>query len=63
MKPDIFSYTSDHFDILLVLMGRLLRDGKAFVDNTPPDLMKANREAKIKSPCRDQSELHYVMMM
>ncbi|CAI8048419.1 Bifunctional glutamate/proline--tRNA ligase, partial [Geodia barretti] len=55
VKPDIFSYTSDHFDTLLDLMERLLRDGKAFVDSTPPDLMKANREARIKSPCRDQS--------
>lgn len=57
MKPDIFSYTSDHFDTLLSLMGRLLQEGKAFVDHTPPDLMKANREARIKSPCRDHCEL------
>ena len=55
VKPDIFSYSSDYFDQLMELAERLLRMEKAFIDNTPPDQMKADREARVKSPCRDQS--------
>ena len=56
VKPDIFSFSSDYFDELMSLAERLLREGKAFIDSTPPDQMKADREARVKSPCRDQSE-------
>ena len=41
---------------------RLIREGKAYVDDTPPDQMKADREACVKSPCRDNREYDDVMV-
>ena len=62
MKPDIFTSTSDYFDLYLQMAERLIREGKAYVDDTPPDQMKADREACVKSPCRDTREYDIIVM-
>ena len=62
MKPDIFSCTSDYFDLYLQMAERLIHEGKAYVDDTPPDQMKADREACVKSPCRDNREYDIIVM-
>ena len=32
----------------------LIRDGKAYVDNTPGEVMKQERESRTPSKCRDK---------
>lgn len=53
IKPDKFTHTSDYFDKLEQYCTTLIESGKAFVDDTPPELMKAQRDEKTKSENRD----------
>ncbi|XP_034163959.2 bifunctional glutamate/proline--tRNA ligase [Pangasianodon hypophthalmus] len=55
IKPDQFTYTSDHFPTILRLAEQLLQEGKAYIDNTPPDTMKQEREQRIESHNRNNS--------
>ena len=59
VKPDIFSYTSDYFDRYIEYAEKLIRDGKAFIDDTPPDDMKKDRENRIPSKNRDFSKEYW----
>ncbi|KAF6776470.1 hypothetical protein AHF37_03743 [Paragonimus kellicotti] len=52
---DVRSHTSDHFELLLKLCEQMIRDGKAYVDNTDGETMKAQRESRTPSVCRDNS--------
>ncbi|PAA53324.1 hypothetical protein BOX15_Mlig003944g1, partial [Macrostomum lignano] len=52
---DHFSHTSDHFDRMMQLCERMLREGKAFVDDTDPEAMKAEREKRVESRNRNNS--------
>ena len=56
IKPDIESFTSNFFDEMLVYCEKLIRDGKAFVDDTEPEQMKLEREQKVDSKNRGNSE-------
>lgn len=49
IKPDIFTHTSDYFDIMLKYCEQLLTDGKAYVDDTEPEQMKKEREQRIEA--------------
>ena len=49
IKPDHFSCTSDWFDKCLEFAEGLIREGLAYIDDTPPDQMKKEREARQKS--------------
>lgn len=53
IKPDIFTYSSDYFDLMLEYCEKLLKEGKAYVDDTEPELMKQQREQKIE--CANRS--------
>lgn len=55
IKWDSFSYTSDHFDLLLEKCTQMIKNGQAYVDDTPAEQMKFEREKRQKSKCRDQS--------
>ena len=55
VKYDHFSRTSDHFETILMYCEKLLKEGKAYVDNTDAETMKAEREAKQNSKNRDNS--------
>ncbi|XP_014254259.1 bifunctional glutamate/proline--tRNA ligase [Cimex lectularius] len=46
---DIFSHTSNYFDVMLEMCERLLKQGKAYVDDTDPEVMKTEREQKVTS--------------
>lgn len=55
IKPDQFTYTSDHFPAIQRLAEKLLQEGKAYIDDTPPDVMKQEREQRIESHNRSNS--------
>lgn len=56
IKPDRFTHTSDHFDTLLGLCERMIREGKAYVDDTDPETMKQQRDQRIESKARENSK-------
>ncbi|XP_069810307.1 bifunctional glutamate/proline--tRNA ligase isoform X2 [Dendropsophus ebraccatus] len=55
IKPDQFTYTSDHFERIIEYAEKLIREGKAYVDDTPAEQMKAEREQRIESKHRSNS--------
>ena len=44
IKYDHFSRTSDHFDFMLQCCDKMLKEGKCYVDDTPAEQMKIERE-------------------
>uniref|UniRef100_A0AAR2LYH4 Bifunctional glutamate/proline--tRNA ligase n=1 Tax=Pygocentrus nattereri TaxID=42514 RepID=A0AAR2LYH4_PYGNA len=57
IKPDQFTYTSDHFPTILRLAEQLLQEAKAYIDDTPPDVMKQEREQRIESPVEKNMQM------
>ncbi|XP_076596418.1 bifunctional glutamate/proline--tRNA ligase isoform X3 [Chaetodon auriga] len=55
IHPDQFTYTSDHFPIIMQFAEQLLSEGKAYIDNTPPEQMKQEREQRTESKCRSNT--------
>lgn len=55
IKPDQFTYTSDHFETIMKCAEKLIQEGKAYVDDTPPEQMKAEREQRTESKHRNNS--------
>lgn len=55
IKPDVFSHTSQYFDLMLEYCEKLLKEGKAYVDDTEAELMKTQREQKLESANRSNS--------
>lgn len=53
IKPDVFSHTSSYFNLMLECCERLIKDGKAYVDNTNAEQMKIEREQRIESKHRN----------
>uniref|UniRef100_A0A6G1SK46 Bifunctional glutamate/proline--tRNA ligase n=1 Tax=Aceria tosichella TaxID=561515 RepID=A0A6G1SK46_9ACAR len=52
---DHFSYTSDHFDLLMEKCVEMIKNGHAYVDDTPSEEMRLEREKRLESKCRSQS--------
>lgn len=74
IKPDMFTHTSQYFDLMLQLCEKLIKEGKAFVDDTPAEQMKAEREQKEESKNRNncmylvdffnqENQLHYLYII
>ncbi|XP_031435623.1 bifunctional glutamate/proline--tRNA ligase isoform X1 [Clupea harengus] len=55
IKPDQFTYTSDHFPAIQKLAEGMLKEGKAYIDDTPPEQMKLEREQRVESHNRSNS--------
>merc|ERR1719309_1370506 len=55
VRYDMFTRTSDHFDTILRYCEKLLKEGKAYVDDTDAETMKTEREAKIESKHRNNT--------
>uniref|UniRef100_H0V178 Glutamyl-prolyl-tRNA synthetase 1 n=1 Tax=Cavia porcellus TaxID=10141 RepID=H0V178_CAVPO len=55
IKPDQFTYTSDHFETIMKYAEKLIKEGKAYVDDTPAEQMKAEREQRVESRHRNNS--------
>lgn len=53
VKPDMFTRTSDHFETIVNYAEKLIRDGNGYVDDTPTETMREEREKRVKSACRD----------
>ncbi|XP_071281906.1 bifunctional glutamate/proline--tRNA ligase isoform X6 [Agelaius tricolor] len=53
IKPDQFTYTSDHFETIMKYAEKLILEGKAYVDDTPAEQMKAEREQRVESKHRN----------
>ncbi|XP_071721162.1 glutamate--tRNA ligase, cytoplasmic-like isoform X1 [Rutidosis leptorrhynchoides] len=49
------SYTSDHFPKLIEMAEKLIKEGKAYVDDTPCEEMKNERWDGIESACRNNT--------
>ena len=56
IKPDIFSFTSDHFAAILNHAEDLIKRNLAFVDDNPQEVMAKEREEKRPSANRDRCE-------
>ncbi|KOC60945.1 Bifunctional glutamate/proline--tRNA ligase [Habropoda laboriosa] len=55
IKPDMFTHSSDYFDLMLEYCTKLIKEGKAYVDNTPANIMKEQRDQKVMSTNRNNS--------
>lgn len=52
IKPDLFTHTSQYFDLMLEYCEKMLKDGNAYVDDTNPELMKEQRDQRMESANR-----------
>lgn len=55
VKPDLLTYTSDYFEVLTEYARQMIRDGLAFMDDTPQEQMKIERGDRQDSKHRNQS--------
>lgn len=55
IKYDKLTHTSDHFDLIERYCEQMLKEGKAYVDDTDPEIMKQEREQKTESKNRGHS--------
>lgn len=60
IKPDQFTYTSDHFETIMKYAEKLIQEGKAYVDDTPAEQMKAEREQRTESKHRKNCTAQFV---
>lgn len=60
IKPDMFTHTSQYFDLMLEYCEKMIRDGKAYVDDTEPELMKLQREQKVESVHRNDCKTYHL---
>jgi len=57
IKPDLFTHTSNYFDLMLDYCVQLIKESKAYVDDTPPEQMKLEREQRVESANRSNCKL------
>eukprot|EP01132_Coremiostelium_polycephalum_P009288 gene9288-11384_t len=55
IKYSKITHTSDHFELIMQHAEKLIRDGKAYVDDTPVEQMRKEREEGIESVSRSFS--------
>lgn len=55
IKHDVLTHTSDYFERILELGEYMLREGKAYIDDTPVELMRQERGEGIDSKRRNNS--------
>ena len=56
IKPDRWSHSSDYFDVILDYCERLLKEGKAYVDETDAETMRKEREERKESKYRNSCQ-------
>eukprot|EP00522_Entomoneis_paludosa_P015533 CAMPEP_0172445112 /NCGR_PEP_ID=MMETSP1065-20121228/5055_1 /TAXON_ID=265537 /ORGANISM="Amphiprora paludosa, Strain CCMP125" /LENGTH=900 /DNA_ID=CAMNT_0013195907 /DNA_START=60 /DNA_END=2762 /DNA_ORIENTATION=+ len=55
IKPDLVTYTSDYLETILGHAKYLMQEGLAYMDDTPQEQMKTERENRLDSKHRNQS--------
>eukprot|EP00056_Hartaetosiga_gracilis_P007182 m.105150 g.105150 ORF g.105150 m.105150 type:complete len:1374 (+) comp12650_c0_seq2:409-4530(+) len=55
IEYDMFSHTSDHFDTMMDLIVKMMKDGNAYVDTSPSEEVSAQRLNRVASPCREHT--------
>lgn len=55
VKGDVITYTSDYFPELMAMCEKLIKEGKAYADDTERETMQMERKALIESKCRNQT--------
>ena len=55
IKADLFSHTSDYFDVILDYARQMIREGLAFMDNTDQETMRKERMERKESKLRNTS--------
>jgi bifunctional glutamyl/prolyl-tRNA synthetase len=55
IKPDLFTHTSQYFDLMLEYCEQLIKEGKAYADDTDPQTMKDERDQRTESKNRSNS--------
>ena len=55
VQPSVVTYTSDYFRTTRGYAVKLIQEGKAFMDDTPQDIMQAERMERKESKHRNQS--------
>ncbi|CAL1390223.1 unnamed protein product [Linum trigynum] len=55
IKYEKVTHTSDYFPVLMEMAEKLIREGKAYVDDTPREQMQKERGEGIESKCRSHS--------
>ncbi|XP_046652863.1 bifunctional glutamate/proline--tRNA ligase-like isoform X1 [Daphnia pulicaria] len=55
IKYDKLTHTSDHFDLIERYCEQMLKEGKAYIDDTDPETMKQERDQKLESKNRVNS--------
>lgn len=60
IKPDLFTHTSQYFDVMLEYCERMLKDGTAYADDTDPEQMKKEREQRVASANRSNCKFVYI---
>lgn len=53
IKPDIFTCTSDHFELIMQYAENLIKSGDFYADDTPLEQMRAEREQRAESKNRN----------
>lgn len=53
IKGDVVTHTSDYFEQLLELAVVMIKEGKAYADDTPQEQMGEQRGSRLPSTCRD----------
>uniref|UniRef100_A0A8R1ENI6 glutamate--tRNA ligase n=1 Tax=Caenorhabditis japonica TaxID=281687 RepID=A0A8R1ENI6_CAEJA len=53
--PDRWTHSSDHFELLLTMCEKLLKEGKAYVDDTDTETMRNEREQRQDSKNRSNA--------
>lgn len=62
IKPDEFTHTSNYFDLMIEYCEKMLKDGKAYVDDTEPEQMKKEREQRIESEHRNNCKFQITIL-
>ncbi|KAL3538404.1 hypothetical protein ACH5RR_001770 [Cinchona calisaya] len=55
IKYETVTYTSDYFPNMIEMAEKLIREGKAYIDDTPREQMQQQRMEGIESKCRSNS--------
>eukprot|EP00823_Brevimastigomonas_motovehiculus_P007166 TRINITY_DN6170_c0_g1_i1.p1 TRINITY_DN6170_c0_g1~~TRINITY_DN6170_c0_g1_i1.p1 ORF type:complete len:759 (-),score=177.88 TRINITY_DN6170_c0_g1_i1:124-2400(-) len=55
VKWDVLTHTSDNFPLYMQFAEKLIKQGDAYVDNTPVKIMREERKKGTESKCRSQS--------